>query len=108
MNKLVTFNSMRTEVIEFRHRTPYVIKNINKYPFCVLLGKSKVICGDKYLAVRIFRCSDKNTKNYWIKSSDLIKVTDEFINKTVARSCAYPLSKWLDYKYSNSSKYHCK
>ena len=104
MNRLVTFNSSITEAIEFKHRTSSVIKNINKYPFCVLLGKNKLIGEDTYAAVRIFRCSDKNTKNYWVKWGDLIKVTDDFVHKVHA--CFYPKHRWLEYKYA--SKYHCK
>lgn len=104
MNNLVTFNSSTTPVIEFRHKTPHYIKNTNLYPFCVLLGKGKMIGEYTYAAIRVFRCSEKNTKNYWIKYTDLILVDDDFVQKTHAS--LYPKHRWLDYKYSN--KYHCK
>lgn len=104
MKNLVTFDSRVTSVIEFRHKSSSLLLHTNRYPFCVLLDKTKWIGDYLYTAVRIFRCSEKNTKNYWVRWIDLIPVTDDFVQKTHA--CFYPKHRWLEYKYS--SKYHCK
>ena len=106
MNKLVTFCTNGTEVIEFGKTIPQALTHTNLYPFCVLLGKTKVKNGKRYVAIRIFRSSDRLTKDYWVEQNDIFEVTDDWVSRIHASF--YPLSKWLDYKHNPNSKYHCR
>lgn len=106
MDKLVTFNTNGTEVIEFRKTTPQALTHINLYPFCVLLGKQKIKNGKRYVGIRIFRSNNSLTKDYWVEYDDIFKVTDDWVHKV--HGSFYPLAKWLDYKHNPHSKYHCR